>query len=70
MITMGRNSSPGTSGCLVYQEDVGHMFAMEQFIEQIKIPLIVIGIIVLIAVLIFLYLLIAGADESRRKKNE
>ena len=35
----------------------------------IKTSLIIIGIIVLIAIVVFLYLLIAGADESRRYKE-
>ncbi len=45
------------------------MFDLSNFLEQIKTPLIVIGIIVLIAIMVFLYLLIAGADESRRKRD-
>ena len=36
------------------------------FQPWMKTALIVVGVIVLIAVVIFLYLLIAGADESRR----
>ena len=39
------------------------------FEPWMKTELIVIGIVVLIALVIFLYLLIAGADESRRKKE-
>ena len=35
--------------------------------ERIKVPLIVVGIIILISVIVFLYLLVAGADESRRR---
>lgn len=36
------------------------------FLPWMKTVLIVIGVIFLIAVVVFLYLLIAGADESRR----
>ena len=43
------------------------MFDWGYFLEQIKMPLIVVGIVVLIVTVVFLYLLIAGADESRRK---
>lgn len=32
-----------------------------------KTLLIIVGIVLFIAIVIFLYLLIAGADESRRK---
>ena len=39
------------------------------FQPWMKTALIVVGVIVLIAVVIFRYLLIAGADESRRKIN-
>ena len=35
--------------------------------EHIKTPIIIIGIILFIVIVIFLYLLIAGADESRRR---
>ncbi len=42
------------------------MLDLRHFLEQIKTPLIVIGVVVLIAIVVFLYLLIAGADESRR----
>lgn len=42
------------------------MFDLGHFLEQIKTTLIDVGIIVFILVLVFLYLLIAGADESRR----
>ena len=37
------------------------------FHPWMKTALIVIGVVVLIAIVVFLYLLIAGADESRRK---
>ena len=43
------------------------MFDLSNFLEQIKTPLIMVGIVVLIAIVVFLYLLLAGADESRRK---
>ena len=46
------------------------MFDLGNFLEQIKTPLIVIGIVILVAMVVFLYLLIAGADESRRKKGD
>lgn len=39
------------------------------FQPWMKTALIVVGVIVLIAIMVFLYLLIAGADESRRKTN-
>lgn len=39
------------------------------FQPWMKTALIVIGIIVLLAVIVFLYLLIAGADESRRHRE-
>lgn len=32
--------------------------------------LIVIGVVILVAIVVFLYLLIAGADESRRKERK
>ena len=35
-----------------------------------KTILIVIGILFLVVSVVFLYLIIAGADESRREKNE
>lgn len=38
--------------------------------NQIKPLLIIIGILFLIAMIGFLYLVIAGADESRRKGKE
>lgn len=44
------------------------MFDLGYFLEKIKTPLIVVGIVVLIVTVVFLYLLIAGADESRRNK--
>lgn len=44
--------------------DLGH------FLDQIKIPLIVVGIIAFILIFVFLYLLISGADESRRKVSK
>ena len=40
-----------------------------EFQPWMKTALIVIGIMVLIAIVVFLYLLIAGADESRRHKE-
>lgn len=43
------------------------MIDLRHFIEQIKTPLIVVGIVILIVIVVFRYLLIAGADESRRK---
>ena len=42
-------------------------FSFEPWMKTI---LIVIGVAVLIAMVIFLYLLIAGADESRRDKRK
>ena len=42
------------------------MFDLSHFLEQIKIPLIVVGVIVLIVIVILLYLLIARVDERRR----
>lgn len=39
------------------------------FEPWMKITLIVIGVVLLIAMAVFLYLLIVGADESRRKQN-
>ena len=40
------------------------------FEPWMKITLIVIGVVLLIAMAVFLYLLIVGADESRsRRKN-
>ena len=39
------------------------------FQPWMKTALIVIGVIVLIAMVVFLYLLIAGADESRRHER-
>ena len=35
--------------------------------ETIRTPLIIVGVVVFIAILVFLYLFIAGADESRRR---
>ena len=40
------------------------------FPPWMKTALIIGGIIVLIAMLVFLYLLIAGSDESRRSKGK
>ena len=40
-----------------------------EFQPWMKTALIVIGVVGLIALIVFLYLLIAGADESRRHKE-
>lgn len=37
------------------------------FQPWMKTALIIVGVVLLIAMIVFLYLLIAGADESRRK---
>ena len=36
----------------------------------VKIALLIVGIIVFVSMIVFVYLLIAGADESRRKDKE
>jgi uncharacterized membrane protein len=36
--------------------------------EIIRIPLMIVGVVVLLVFAIFLYLLISGVDESRRNK--
>lgn len=40
-----------------------------KFEPWMKTTLIVVGIVFLIAIVVFLYLLIAGADESRRRDS-
>lgn len=39
------------------------------FQPWMKTALIIIGVVFLIAIIVFLYLLIAGADESRRSSR-
>ena len=40
-----------------------------KFEPWMKTTLIVVGVVLLIAMVVFLYLLIAGADESRKYRN-
>ena len=50
----------------MYGREIRNMFTFQPWM---KTALIIIGVIILLAIIVFQYLLIAGADESRRHKE-